>query len=188
MANWRHVKHIWTVMTHKWFVFLAGLKTKAPLWRLITHDLSKLSPAEFCGYADYFHTSQEWKDREVFRNTGKYGLEALIPYGELASDRFSLAWLHHQNANPHHWEHWLRRPKGTPAPMPEWAVREMVADWMGAGRVYGGEWPEENDWKWFCDNVGKMRFHGDTVVVLAKVLSEVGCPMDVRGKLFTYGE
>jgi len=32
------MKYFILTLKHKWFVFLAGLKTKAPLWRLIIHD------------------------------------------------------------------------------------------------------------------------------------------------------
>jgi hypothetical protein len=35
------VKYFWLTIMHKWFVFLAGFKTGAPLWRLIIHDWSK---------------------------------------------------------------------------------------------------------------------------------------------------
>jgi hypothetical protein len=40
---------------HKWFVLLAGLKTGAPLWRLIIHDWSKFTPAERGPYVRPFY-------------------------------------------------------------------------------------------------------------------------------------
>ena len=43
------------IARHKWFVFLAGIKTSAPLWRLIIHDWSKLTPAEWSPYVEMFY-------------------------------------------------------------------------------------------------------------------------------------
>lgn len=40
------LKYMSLTMVHKWYVFLAGLKTGAPIWRLIIHDWSKFTPAE----------------------------------------------------------------------------------------------------------------------------------------------
>jgi hypothetical protein len=59
-----------------------------------------------------------------------------------------------------------------PLPMPECYVREMVADWLGAGRAYTGTWdglPE-----WLKGNAGKMILHPDTVACLRRVLIELG--------------
>jgi hypothetical protein len=39
------------LLLHKWYVFLAGRRLKVPFWRLVVHDLSKFSPAEFRHYA-----------------------------------------------------------------------------------------------------------------------------------------
>lgn len=77
------VRHLIQIMRHKWYVFIAGWRLKVPLWRLLTHDLSKFSPAEFGAYARQFH--------------GDKG----DPTG------FAHAWLHHQHHNAHHWEYWI---------------------------------------------------------------------------------
>jgi hypothetical protein len=45
-----HLRYASYVTRHKWFVFRAGLKTRAPLWRLLIHDWSKLSRAEWTPY------------------------------------------------------------------------------------------------------------------------------------------
>lgn len=42
-------------------------------------------------------------------------------------------------------------------PMPWWAVREMVADWLGAGRAYEGQYPDVHNWTWYEKNRDKMR-------------------------------
>jgi len=130
------LKYLWLTLKHKAFVFRAGLKTRAPLWRLVIHDWSKFTLAEAPHYGRQFFGAKD------------------DPQG------FARAWLHHQNCNPHHWEYWIPRTghgRGdddlVSLPMPEWAVREMVADWLGASRAYGGTWPNGViHWKWFCDN------------------------------------
>lgn len=162
------LQYVWLTVKHKAFVFRAGLKTRAPLVRLIIHDLSKFSPAEAPHYGRQF-------------------------FGDKSDpDGFAAAWLHHQNRNPHHWEYWISRTTHTRStltsqgskheggekilPMPEWAVREMVADWMGASRAYGGSWPETvGGWNWLNDNWFKIssRLHPATVQIVENVLREV---------------
>lgn len=139
------LKYLWLTTKHKAFVFRAGLKTKAPLWRLIIHDWSKYLPSEAPHYGRQFFGDQS------------------DPLG------FSYAWLHHQRNNPHHWEYWVpvtghnRGGYGDlePLPMPDWAVREMVADWYGASRAYEGRWPWTFntifEWTWFDQNWPKIR-------------------------------
>lgn len=129
-----HVKYAGYVARHKWFVFRAGLKTKAPLWRLIIHDWSKLTPAEWFPYVNTFYRDD-------------------VPGAPEAFDR---AWLHHQHRNPHHWQHWLLREDDGPTrtlEMPEPLVREMVADWMGAGRAITGRWDVGG---WYDKNAAKI--------------------------------
>ena len=57
--------------------------------------------------------------------------------------------------------------------MPEWAVREMMADWLGAGRAYNGRWPDVHNWMWLSANLPKIRVHQETRNLIIKVLSEL---------------
>lgn len=52
---------------------------------IIEHDLSKLEDEEFIPYCNHFYPVD----------------------GEFDNDEtaFDLAWLHHQNVNPHHWQY-----------------------------------------------------------------------------------
>jgi len=150
-----HVKYLSYVVRHKWFVLVAGLKTGAPLWRLIIHDWSKFTPREWFAYARFFYG----------RNTTKI-VGATGPAGFTTADavraRFDRAWLQHQHRNPHHWQHWVLREDngGTRTlPMPEHFIREMVADWMGAGRAITGEWEART---WYASNREKMVLHRHT--------------------------
>jgi hypothetical protein len=75
---------------------------------------------------------------------------------------FDRAWLHHQHANPHHWQHWvLREDSGATKvlEMPEPLVRDMVADWMGAGRAITGRWEVHS---WYAANREKIFLHPAT--------------------------
>lgn len=146
--------HFVTTLRHKWYVLIAGWRLRVPLWRLLLHDLSKWSPAEFDAYARQFHGDRS------------------------DSDGFALAWLDHQNRNDHHWEHWISRSahgkggEGGPLPIPEVAVREMVADWFAAGKVYAGSWPDPHNFTWFWQNKDKMKMHPQTWARLLVVLDE----------------
>jgi len=87
-------------------------------WHAITHDISKLLPSEFIPYANNFHGGP-WK-KYVKRN-------------RRAMDN---AWQWHKNRNPHHWDFWVKGG-GTPIPMPEKYVQQLIADWRGMGRQKG---------------------------------------------------
>ena len=156
------LKYLWLTTKHKAYVFRAGLKTGAPLWRLLIHDLSKYTPMEAPHYGRLF-------------------------FGDKSDpDGYNQAWLHHQNVNPHHWEYWIPRTGGRcqigqePLPMPMWAVQEMVADWCGASKAYEGFYPWEiefHDWKWFHRHWNEIstpeRIHDGTLDHLEHVMYQV---------------
>lgn len=127
-----HRKYASYVLRHKWFVLVAGLRTGAPIWRLLIHDWSKLLPCEWTPYVRSFYGTQ--------------------PRTTEVKAAFDVAWLHHQHANGHHWQHWVLREdsgKTKVLAMPEKLVREMVADWMGAGRAITGRWDVAG---WYAKN------------------------------------
>lgn len=79
--------HLKTVTTHRRLVrrlcFKCGLIRQG-----LTHDLSKLSAAEFWRGVKYYqgNRSPQTKERELFG--------------------YSAAWLHHKGRNKHHYEYW----------------------------------------------------------------------------------
>ena len=158
------MKYFFLTIKHKWFVLIAGLKTKAPLWRLIIHDWSKFLWSELPHY-----------QRQFF---GK----ADDPEG------FIGCWTKHQNRHPHHWEYWIPRTghsrcnppflDNEPIPMPEWAIREMVADWMAAGRAYEGKWPDFENWTWLTNHKKRFRMHSESFERLEKILKELGVKIE----------
>lgn len=128
-----HLAYLKYVLRHKWFVFLACRQMGVPLWRAIVHDWTKFLPCEWAPYVRTFYRPDGSKQ-----------------YVESAE--FAEAWNHHQKSNKHHWQYWLLtwdRGNTQPLEMPITYVREMVADWMGAGRAITGKldtpaWYEKN--------------------------------------------
>jgi hypothetical protein len=153
------MKYLWLTLRHKWFVLLAGRRTRTTIWRRIRHDLSKLLPCELPHYQRQFFGAAD------------------NPLGYIG------CWTHHQNANDHHWEYWIPRTghsrcnppfvDNEPIPMPEEAVREMVADWLASGRAYGGHWPDVNNWTWYRTNRSRMRIHPATERLIDIVIREL---------------
>lgn len=150
----KHWSYLRYVARHKWFVFVAGLKTGAPIWRLVIHDWSKFLPSEWFPYAQHFYGDNQG---EGLRAIGEFGLCELAPWGFYAKDRFTSAWNLHQKRNRHHWQFWLvvqDDGEAFPLPIPEKFLREMVADWAGAGRAIKGTWEVAS---WYEKNRGRMR-------------------------------
>lgn len=148
--HWLNLKYL---LKHKFWVFRCGLWTGAPIWRLIIHDWSKFGPLEWTAYANHFYRDGGvWKFK---RNKGQHSP------GD-AKDEFNRAWLRHIHKNPHHWQHWVLMfdDDGYQAlEMPENFVREMVADWMGAGLAQKGI---PDILHWYDQNKNRMILHENT--------------------------
>lgn len=250
-----HLKYLSYVLRHKWFVLVAGLKTGAPLWRLLIHDWSKFLPCEWGPYTRTFYTAPRVGERVggvadgapfdgVVINTrpaSEVEARGFTPVDCFVRDdqgrewwawsfeiqqrhdvdaAFDRAWLHHQKANAHHWQCWVlmedqprRGPywfnetaesirasgadwkcRTIPVPaaarsfahslitdanryralrMPEALVREMVADWMGAGRAITGRWDVA---AWYQNNRENMVLHRDTRARVEALISTCGAP------------
>lgn len=119
----KYLKYFRYVFRHKWFVFVECIKLGIPI-RGLLHDISKFLPDEFIAYAEHF-------------------------YGEDIYN-FDYAWRLHLKRNKHHWQWWCN-PDGRgnqkvyemDAP---WR-KEMLADWIGAGKagaVPAYEWYQKN--------------------------------------------
>jgi hypothetical protein len=138
-AHWKYLKY---VIRHKWFVFREGRVLKVSYWQLFIHDFSKFLPCEWFPYVRYFN---------IEKND-----ESLLA--------FDHAWNHHQKANPHHWQYWIlvndsSEPKIQPLEMPDKYVREMVADWSGAGLAITGTRELST---WYNNNKEKIILHPNT--------------------------
>lgn len=167
-----HLRYASYVARHKWFVFRAGLRTGAPLWRLLIHDWSKLTPAEWFPYVQQFYG----RDDEYYRLAWRIGVPMRAPRGHRLRDAeaFDRAWLHHQHRSPHHWQHWvLRQDDGEVKVlrMPHKLVREMVADWMGAGRAITGRWDVAG---WYAENRDKIVLHPEARQQVENLIATAG--------------
>lgn len=137
-----YLRFLWSLIRHKWYVFLEACKLGIP-WLGIIHDWSKFRPSEFVAYAQYFYGG--WRgDRDTWPPRILKALD--------------IAWLHHQRRNKHHWQYWILiqdEDEDKVLEMPDRYMREMLADWRGAGRAYGN--PDTAGW--YRDDKEKMQLH-----------------------------
>ena len=141
----KHLKYLRYVLRHKWYVFLACLKLGVPLWQALIHDWQKLTPAEWNPYVQSFYGEWEYNERPQW----------LV-------DSFNAAWLHHIHHGPHHWQYWiLREDDGDTLllEMPDNYIREMIADWVGAGMAITGK---NNIKEWYPKNKDTIQLHPRT--------------------------
>ncbi|MGH3428495.1 MAG: DUF5662 family protein [Mycobacteriales bacterium] len=149
-----HLRYLKYVLLHKFYVYQAGIllaKCRGEyrwrmFWRLIWHDFSKFSRAEWGPYVRMFYGRSTFDQavtdlgqKRVSYDDPTLEMQLEVRGAEIKRDRqyaFNVAWLHHQHVNDHHWQHWLlREDLGANLQLlpPAIAVDEMVADWVGAG-------------------------------------------------------
>ena len=120
-------------------------------WQGLVHDLSKYSPIEFFASARNFQGNKSPVDAEKEKNG------------------YSIAWMNHKATNKHHWQYWLDN-KGNmiyPIEMPIKYVKEMLCDWIGAGKAYNkGNWTHETIKKWWLQNESKMILETKTYILV----------------------
>jgi hypothetical protein len=150
----KYIKNLKYIFRHKWYVFLECRRIGIT-WRGIMHDMSKLLPDEFGPYAEYFYGDKPNHYRG-FHNGGD-------------DQEFDKAWLKHIHRNPHHHQYYvLRKDDGTSIAleMPDVFVKEMCADWCGAGRAQNKPYNENDPYKetrgWYLENRDKMTLHPKT--------------------------
>lgn len=149
----RHIQYLKYVLRHKWFVFLACMKLNVSFVQAVVHDWSKFLPSEWIPYARTFYAPD--------------GSKQYLP-----GDTFARAWNHHQKRNKHHWQYWLITwDKGTsePLPMPEKYIREMLADWIGAGRAIHGRIEVA---EWYEKNRENIKLHTGTRRIVERLMEE----------------
>lgn len=148
-----HLYYLKYVLRHKWFVFWACLKMGVPFWIALFHDWDKFLSDEWFAYVHTFYApdgSKQYKE----------------------SAEFSIAWLLHQNRNKHHWQYWiLTWDRGTfdCQEMPDVYRREMIADWIGAGKALG--FP--NTWEWYEKNRTNIQLHPTTRIWVDNIIAEM---------------
>jgi hypothetical protein len=172
------VRFLAVTVKHKFHVYQAGRRLGVGRWQLLRHDLSKFRPSEFVPYGKFFYSlpGATWQKAQVDK-TKTLGMCG--------------AWLRHIRRNPHHWQYWclingasVVATRGTTVetqpiealPMPRRYVREMLADWLGAGRAYDGAYPESiATWKWWQQNKWQLVLHPETKKLLAAAILDWFC-------------
>ena len=166
------IRYFWAVFFHKCCILLAGIRINKILRstsyqvsykRLLLHDLSKFSSAEFWPYADYFYGSKS------------------------NSTLFRQAWIHHVHHNDHHGEHFIDNYASfidqldsvelTIHPMPDDAILEMLADNLAATRSYEGHWPDQkkkDGWAWMTKWFDTLKLHPITKMKYTALLCAIG--------------
>lgn len=155
----KYFKYTWYLIKHKWFVAIECIKMGL-IWRGIVHDVSKLYASEFFAYANYFYAKPPCMGVR---------LKKIL-------DKFDCAWLRHQHRNKHHWQHWvLLNDDGNTVvvPMPKRYVKEMVADWIGAGRAIKGRGtPKDEVVDWYILSRPNMTLSSVTEDIIVQILSK----------------
>ena len=148
-----YFKYLCYIIKNKHYVLIECFKLKVPV-RGVLHDIHKLLPSEFIPYAKFFYGKQNEED------TSQLHIE----------QDFDLAWLKHQHRGKHHWQYWvsIEDNGGLKAiDMPLKYKKEMLADWIGAGKAITGK----NDVKtWYYANRHKMVLHPATKYWVEKQL------------------
>lgn len=164
-----HAAYFYYVLRHKLYVFRACRALHVPLWQAVLHDWTKFLPSEWGPYAAYFYGPSEPPINygELFARQNRTATVAA--WKEDRQRAFDRAWNAHQKRNRHHHQYWLLTfdDGGTKAlEMPETDVREMVADWVGAGRALG----KPDTRAWYAANKDKMQLHPTTRQLVEQLL------------------
>lgn len=165
MTSIQYLKYI---IRHKWYVFVECCKMGI-IWRGLIHDLSKLTLKEFVPYRGAFYGKYGYKfnpdDVEYVPDGFTIGQirNRRISNHEEVMKAFDCAWLYHQHRNPHHWQYWVLREDCGDIKyleMPDIYIKELVCDWIGAGKAIMGK--DANALKWYEKNKSKILMNDNT--------------------------
>lgn len=111
--------------------------------RGLMHDLSKYTPYEFAGYANFFFNKDGTRKAHTDLNPDEI------------KQAFDRAWGHHQKVNDHHWQYWDTR-FFLKESMPKECIDEMICDWIGAAKA---NYQNEPDipLPWYKENREKVK-------------------------------
>ena len=148
-------RHFRTITKHRHKVITHCVRVGIP-WRGLMHDLSKYTPTEFSEGAN------NW-------------LGTRSPNEKARADKgYSLAWLHHQGRNRHHFEYWTDyTPEGiSGVEMPAKYVAEMFCDRLAASKVYrGADFDPGDPYKFYLRGKGRrLLLHPATAELLEQIL------------------
>lgn len=139
----RYTAYLKYLILHKYYVYKGCRIMKVPFLIALFHDWTKLLPDELIPYARTFYLENGNKQ---YKQTNE----------------FLYAWNLHQKRNRHHYQHWvilMDNGEYIPLEMPDLWVREMLADWYGAGMAINGR-NEVIDW--YFKHKDRIKLHPAT--------------------------
>jgi hypothetical protein len=140
-------KHFQTVREHRKWVKYYGEMWELSKWQAFTHDLSKYSPTEFFESVKYYQGNRSPIDACKEEN------------------EYSMAWFHHRGRNPHHYEFWQDGFDigGYPVQMPYKYAKELLCDYLAAGRTYmKNKFSYHNEYNWWLNKRKNCAMHPQT--------------------------
>ncbi len=157
------IKHFRVITKHRHRVMIHAAKCGI-FWQGLLHDLSKYSLTEFIPGARYFMGTKSPNEQERAQNG------------------HSLAWIHHQGRNRHHFEYWKDYdPKThliTSVKMPYKYVVEMFCDRVAASKIYQGKnYTDQHPIEYFMRGKATRQIHPETsdeIEGLLRMLAEKG--------------
>lgn len=163
----KYLKYLKYLLKHKYFVMVECFK-EGLYWRGLAHDAGKFFPSEFFPFADNLRIDDLGKIEYESRYRKPVGIDA---------EKFDFARLSHQRKNKHHWQWWVlleENRESRAIEMPELYVREMICDWVGAGKAEGKVSPKEDKYfmarKWYSDHRDKMSLNENTRLKIDKII------------------
>lgn len=151
----KYINYFWYLAKHKWYVLIAGLKLKVPLWQLLIHDYTKLFPSILRAYSDsqvYGYNYKNWPEE--------------------ARNRFDWASLQHTRWEKHHFQNYIvifDSGCQKALEIPDNYLRELVADWNSAGKAKTGKWDAK---PWYYKNPNRFLLHPNTRRKLEELLEK----------------
>ena len=118
------------------------------------HDMSKFLPSEFFAYREYFYGGWEFMPIPV-------------------EDDFDFAWHWHLKRNKHHWQWWIIKFDLGGLKIFEMPIeyrKEMLADWIGAGKAIHGR---NEVAQWYADNRDYMALAPKTREWIEQKIKEI---------------
>lgn len=168
----KYLKYFKYLCKYKYYVMKECFRLGIPL-RGILHDMSKFRPTEFFISAEYFYGEKKPVRLCFHPQAFKYDVYTQ----DDLQNHFDISWLKHQHRNKHHWQYWVLRydnGKETCLDMPIVYIKEMIADWVGSGKLIHGEnnGGYEEALEFYKKNMNKIKLSRMAKMHLVHILDE----------------
>lgn len=151
------LKHLKTVSTHKYFVWVAMRQCG-------------------CGFRGLFHDMSKFGLIELLESI-KYSNGEESPISLAKKDKgYSMAWFHHRGRNPHHSQYWCDISFGEiiPCKIPWKYLVELICDGIAAGKTYmKKDWNSSTPLEYFINVDSKSFYHEETREMLTQIYREI---------------